>query len=205
MQEPTRASIRAVLSKSGLFASLAPEELDQLAAICTVRQLDARTVLFREGDPGDTMFVVVTGRVQVHVTGQDGDIVLNSFGPGDIFGEIAVLDGRGRTATATVSRASELLAIGRPEFHTFLDAFPRYTNVLLHLMVARIRTTVQLFPRLDGLAVDISSAGDTPVAASDPSTLTDGRTNSIPPDAIEIPEAGTSAAAIYRRIHDALQ
>jgi glutamate decarboxylase len=209
MQEPTRASIRSVLSKSTLFASLLPEELDHLASICTMRQLDARAVLFREGDPGDTMFVVVTGRVQVHVAGQDGDIVLSSFGPGEIFGEIAVLDGRGRTATATAVVASELLAISRQEFHTFLDAFPRYTNVLLHLMVARIRTTVQLFPRLDGLGVDFSSVGDTPVAASDPSTLAgtgrNARTSSLSWGASEIPEAGTSAVAIYRRIHDELQ
>jgi glutamate decarboxylase len=205
MQEPTHASIRSILSKATLFASLLPEELDHLASICTPRQLPARAVLFREGDPGDAMFVVVAGQVHVHVAAQDGDVVLNSFRPGDIFGEIAVLDGRGRTATATTSRTSELLAIGRLEFHTFLDAFPRYTNVLLHLMVARIRTTVQLFPRLDGLGVDFSSVGDTPVAASDPSTLTHARTTSIPPNTIEIPEAGTSAAAIYRRIHDEIQ
>jgi glutamate/tyrosine decarboxylase-like PLP-dependent enzyme len=56
MQEPTRASIRSILSKSTLFASLLPEELDHLASICTTRQLPTGAVLFREGDPGDAMF-----------------------------------------------------------------------------------------------------------------------------------------------------
>lgn len=206
MNETARASIRSVLSKSGLFASLAPEELDQLAAICTTRQLNARAVLFKEGDPGDAMFVVATGRVKVHVASQDGDLVLNSFGPGDILGEIAVLDGRGRTATATAIEPTELLAIGRQEFHAFLEAFPRYTNVLLHLLAARIRTTVQLFPDLGGLDVEFSSAGNTPDASS--SLVTLRNTMSFPPrgdSAVEIPVTGNTAAVAYRRIHDELQ
>jgi CRP/FNR family transcriptional regulator, cyclic AMP receptor protein len=75
MPEPTHASIRSILSKSTLFASLLPEELDHLASICTLRQLPAGAVLFREGDPGDAMFVVAAGQVQVHVAAQDRDVV----------------------------------------------------------------------------------------------------------------------------------
>ena len=217
MPEPTRAAIRSALSKSTLFVSLLPDEMDRLVSICVPRKLPAGAVLFREGDPGDAMFVVVAGRVEVHINGPDGDVVLNTFDAGDIFGEIAVLDGRGRTASATGVVASDLLAIGRPEFHAFLDAFPRYTNVLLHLIVERMRTAVQLFPRLDGLSVDFDAVGNSLVAESDsraqasPGSVSkvvgerNGRTSSLPAQATEIPEVGTSAAAIYRRIHDEVQ
>src|SRR4051812_21033544 len=105
MQEPTRSFLRSALSKSAWFSSLSPEELDLLAASCTLLRLAEGDVLFREGDPGDALFVVVAGLMQVHITTPSGTLVLNSFGAGTIFGEIAVLDGRGRTAAATASTA----------------------------------------------------------------------------------------------------
>src|SRR5438270_782073 len=145
VQESTRAFVRAALSKSAWFSSLTPEELDGLAAACTFLRLAAGDVLFREGDPGDGLFVVVDGRIRVHMTTATGPVVLNSYGPGTIFGEIAVLDGRGRTAAAMASTATELLAIGRQEFFTFLEETPRYISRLLHLLAERIRANVHLY------------------------------------------------------------
>jgi hypothetical protein len=123
-------------------------------------------------------------------------------GPGTIFGEIAVLDGRARTATATAGTASELLAIGRQEFLTFLEATPRYATKLLHLLAARIRATTQLFPDLGGLQVEFSGPADSRTPPLPHPTLPatgggDGHS--------AIPEVGCSAAAAYRRIHDELQ
>src|SRR5436305_14464721 len=113
MQESTRSRLRLALSKSAWFSSLTPEELDGLATASAFLRLAAGDVLFREGDPGDALFVVIAGRMRVHVNTPTGPVVLNSYGPGTIFGEIGVLDGRGRTAAATAVTPTELLAIGR--------------------------------------------------------------------------------------------
>jgi CRP-like cAMP-binding protein len=132
MQESAPSLVASALSKSPWFSSLTPEELNQLASLATWLPLGPDAVVFREGDPGDALFVVVTGLVRILVATKSGEILLNTLGPGDIFGEIAVLDGRGRTATVTTRRGTELVKIGRQEFLAFLEDFPRYTTVLVH-------------------------------------------------------------------------
>ena len=160
MDATGRAAIRSTLARSEWFASLAPHELDELAAICAPRRLEAGAVLFREGDPGDSMFVVAAGELKIRVAVQDGDVLLNTLGPGDLVGEIAALDGSSRTASATASMPTELLAIEARAFHGFLAATPHYAGVLLQLLAARIRTTSQLFPDLGSLNAGAGGAGD---------------------------------------------
>src|ERR1700733_10096524 len=152
MQELVPSLVSSALSKSPWFSSLTSEELDQLSSLASWLRLAPEAVVFREGDPGDALFVIVTGLVRIHVATTSGEILLNTLGPGDIFGEIAVLDGRGRTATVTASKSTELVKIGRREFLAFLEAFPRYTTVLLHILASRVRTTVQVFPDVSGLS-----------------------------------------------------
>lgn len=159
MDDASRATIRSTLARSEWFASLTPRELDQLAAICAPRRLEAGDVLFREGDPGDSMFVVAAGELKIRVAVQDGDVLLNTLGPGDLVGEIAALDGSSRTASATASAPTELLAIEARAFQVFLAATPHYTGVLLQLLAARIRSTSQLFPDLGGLNAGAGSVG----------------------------------------------
>src|ERR1700722_14872817 len=101
MQESAPSLLSSALSKSPWFSSLTPEELNRLATLATGLRLAPDAVVFREGDPGDALFVVITGLVRIHVATTSGEILLNTLGPGDIFGEIAVLDGRGRTASVT--------------------------------------------------------------------------------------------------------
>jgi CRP-like cAMP-binding protein len=109
-------------------------ELDNLASLATCVRLGSGAVVFREGDPGDALYVVVTGMVRILVTTMSGELQLNTLGAGDIFGEIAVLDGRGRTATVKTSKETELVRLGRQEFLAFLEDFPRYATVLVHIL-----------------------------------------------------------------------
>lgn len=204
MKTPTHTDLRSILPRSAWFSSLTAQELDQLVAKCSWQQLDAGSVIFREGDPGDALFVVVTGQVQVHIVSISGNVVLNRFGPGDIFGEIAVLDGRGRTATATTTTESGLLRIGRQEFLAFLDEFPRYTTRLVLLLAARLRTTVQIFPDLDGLSPEYNINGDSPTPSIAP-LLPHDTESAIERSHVDVPENGFSAAVTYRYIHDKLQ
>lgn len=206
MQELAPSHVSTALSKSPWFSSLTPEELNQLSSLATWQTLGPGDVVFREGDPGDALYVVVTGLVRILVATTSGEIQLNTLGPGDIFGEIAVLDGRGRTATVATGKATELVKIGRQEFLAFLEDFPRYTTVLVHILASRVRSTVQVFPDVSGLNHQLSDGGDTPVA----STAHMITHNPVSPvghqdDWMEMPETGFSAAVTYQHIHEKLQ
>jgi glutamate decarboxylase len=194
------------MSKSPWFSSMTPEEMNELASLATSVRLGPEAVVFREGDPGDALYVVVTGMVRILVASLSGEIQLNTLGPGDIFGEIAVLDGRGRTATVKTTKETELVRIGRQEFLAFLEDFPRYTTMLVHILASRVRSTVQLFPDVTGLTHKLPDGGDTAISSTEHLP----RRNSATPvghdgDWMEIPETGFSAAVTYRHIHEKLQ
>lgn len=211
MQALLPSLVSSALSKSPWFSSLTEEELHQLSSLATWESFGPDAVVFREGDPGDALFIVVTGLVRILVATTSGEIQLNTLGPGDIFGEIAVLDGRGRTASVITGKATELVRIGRQEFLAFLEDFPRYTGVLVHILASRVRSTVQVFPDVSGLNHQLSDGqlaggGDTPVA----STAQMLPHNPVSPvghhdDWMEMPETGFPAAVTYQHIHEKLQ
>jgi glutamate decarboxylase len=206
MQELAPSPVSSALSKSPWFSSLAPEELNQLASLATRVALGPGAVVFREGDPGDALYVVVTGLVRILVATTSGEILLNTLGPGDIFGEIAVLDGRGRTATVATGKATELVKIGRQEFLAFLEDFPRYATTLVHILASRVRSTVQVFPDVSGLNHQLADSGDTPGEL----TAHMLPRNPVSPvghhdDWMEMPETGFPAAVTYQHIHEKLQ
>src|SRR5690242_3404690 len=166
MQTSVSPNVASALSKSPWFSLMTPEELNGLETLATFVQLGPDMVVFSEGDPGDALYVIVAGMVRILVTSISGEILLNTLGPGDIFGEIAVLDGRGRTATVKTSKETQLLRIGRPEFLAFLEDFPRYTPILLHILASRVRSTIQLFPDVSGLTLTLPETGVTPASST---------------------------------------
>ena len=136
---------RRLLADLDLFRKLRADELDRLVAFTRWSQPKARTVLFRKSDPGTNMMVVRKGRVKACTHSEDGkELVLNMFGPGDVFGEVALLDGSPRTADAVTIDDCDLLVLDRRDFVPFLlehsDASVRMLEVLTH----RLRRTTQL-------------------------------------------------------------
>src|SRR5579871_4792175 len=119
---PDRAADhRSLFQRHPLFSSLTGAELDDLLAHAKIVRYPARAPLFSRGDPGGQMIAVVSGRVRISLTGPDGhELILNVIEAGQLFGEIAMLDGRDRTADATIVEASELLIIDRRDFLPFL-------------------------------------------------------------------------------------
>ena len=97
----------AALGEITPFAELTEAEREQLATVCSDVEVDAGTELVHEGDFGFTMFGIVSGTAEVS---QDG-AVLRTLGPGDAFGEIAVLSGGRRSATVTATSPMRLVAI----------------------------------------------------------------------------------------------
>ena len=206
MQTSIRSNVASALSKSPWFSSMTTEERNALASLATVVQLGPDAIVFREGDPGDALYVVGTGMVRILVAAIAGEIQLNTIGPGDILGEIAVLDGRGRTATAKTSKETELVRIGRLEFLAFLEDFPRFTTTLVPILASRVRSTVQLFPDVSGLTHNLPDGGNAlPSSAVGPLSRTTPSPVGHDSDWTDLPEQGFSAGATYQHIHEKLQ
>jgi CRP-like cAMP-binding protein len=123
-----------------LFAGLGAEAVDKIATLCAKRKLDAGEVLFLKGDKGDALYGVRRGRVRIETATESGDrLTLNVHGPGDIFGEIAFLDGQPRTAGATAVEPTEVFVLHRGEFIAYLERDPRVAVRLIELLCQRIR------------------------------------------------------------------
>lgn len=114
-----------LLKRIDWFASLPPDELALLANRLRVQKYDRHDIIFRRGDPGDAFYIIVQGWVNAFVTSQEGDtIVLNQFGPGDSFGEMALLDNKPRSAGIMALTPLQLLSLNRAEFSAVLQEHP---------------------------------------------------------------------------------
>src|SRR6266700_2721293 len=97
-----------------------------------------------KGDPGNNLFAVITGTVKISSSSPDGrNAILNLIGPGEIFGEIAVLDGAPRSADATANTNCELYIIDRRDFLPFVKSQPALAMKFIELLCARLRWTSQ--------------------------------------------------------------
>jgi CRP/FNR family transcriptional regulator, cyclic AMP receptor protein len=114
------------------FSALPLADIDNLLTRTRRRRVLADKVLFEKDAPGDGLYGVLSGRIVFTVDSADGkQLTLNVLGSGEFFGEIALLDGKGRSAAATAREASELLFIPRNEFLSFVRERP---DMMLHIM-----------------------------------------------------------------------
>jgi len=136
---------RSLLSRHFLLAQLAPGELDRVLGIVTERQLKNGQVIFQKGDPGASLMAVLHGRVKIGAYSEDGkEIILNIVEPGQIFGEIALLDGKERTADATAMGPTTLLVLDRRDFIPFLEKNPKIAVRLIEVLCERVRRTSEM-------------------------------------------------------------
>ena len=132
----------AALSKNRLFGQLEPEKLDELLALSRLERFAPKDVVFLKGDPGDCLYAIMSGRVGITTTSETGkEIFLNILDPGEVFGEIALLDGKERTAGAMALDPAELLRIERDDFLPFLERNPKLSIRLMRVLCERIRWT----------------------------------------------------------------
>lgn len=129
-----------ILKMNPLFADLGKDELQRISGLCHTTQLAAGEVLFQKGDSGDALFGVRRGQMRIETGASDGSrLTLNFLGPGDLFGEVAVLDGQSRTADATAAEPTELFVLRRADFLAHLEREPKVAIKLLELLCQRIR------------------------------------------------------------------
>jgi CRP-like cAMP-binding protein len=139
-----------------LFSALTDAELEFLLDLGRTMDVPARQPLFYRGDDPDRFFLLIQGHAKVTTTAQDGrELVLRMLGPGDFFGEIAVLDGSERTADVTTTESSEVLVIERKRFLTYLREHPAVAVKLLGILAAKLRETTEQLS--DNVFLDVSA------------------------------------------------
>ena len=139
--ERTRDKL-SLLRSHPLFRDLPPGVIEHLGSYMKTRRVARGTSIFAKGDPGTGLMGVLAGAVKVSVASADGkDIVLNVFREGDVFGEIALLDGRPRTADATAMSDCELIVIERRDFVPFLSSQPDVMLKFIEILCSRLRRT----------------------------------------------------------------
>lgn len=130
----------ALLADLPLFASLGREELTMLAQAVEVRRLAPGETLFKAGDPGEAMYIVTEGEMELSVVDRAGQkIVLTGRHRGDVFGELAMLDTGPRTATATALVHAELLELDRADLLLLVTKRPEAALHMLGAMGAMTR------------------------------------------------------------------
>ncbi len=128
------------LSHCRLFAGLCPEALQAIARTLRVRRFRRGEVLFHEGDPGDALFIVASGAVKVVVPSEEGgEAILATLRRGDFLGELALLDGAPRSASAIALEPTEALALPRIQFRALADTEPAIRDALLEALAGELR------------------------------------------------------------------
>jgi CRP/FNR family cyclic AMP-dependent transcriptional regulator len=137
-QEMTLDAIRSV----PLFGSLDDEAASELRSLLRTRDVGTGTPLFRTGDEGDAMYLIESGRVRIRVTDEDEkEIVLAELARGDFFGEMAIIDGKKRSADAVIAEDARLAVLSRDNFLHFIRSNPMVALEMLSATFSRLRTT----------------------------------------------------------------
>ena len=138
MAEPHNLAL--LLRANPFFAGLGDEAIQAIAVLCVLRRLDAGETLFLKGDPGDAFYAVRRGQIRIATGSASGRrLTFNLLGPGDVFGEVALLDGRLRTADATAVEPTELYMVRRRDFFGLLEKRPTVAIRIIELLCERIR------------------------------------------------------------------
>jgi CRP-like cAMP-binding protein len=130
------------LSEAPLFAALDPEDATALRSSMTEVQVSRGQSVFEEGDAGDRLYLITSGKVKLGRTSQDGrENLLAILGRGEMFGELSLFDPGPRTATATAVTDSTLIGLGHADLKPWLSGRPEVATALLKALARRLRRT----------------------------------------------------------------
>jgi CRP/FNR family transcriptional regulator, cyclic AMP receptor protein len=139
------AHARKFLTDATFIGRLEPALLDTLMKRAQLRTLAKGDTVYRRGDQGDSLMVIVSGRLKIWNTTADArEVVLNFLGPGDINGEIAVLDGGARTATATALDATEVVVLYRRDLMPVLEQQPAALVEVVQVLCEKLRAASEI-------------------------------------------------------------
>lgn len=137
---PLGSPVLQSLSGIPFFGGLEPAALERLAASMRSRRFRRGEVIFHIGDPGDALFVIVSGDVKISLPSETGDeAILATLRPGDVFGELALLDGAPRSASATALGPTETVVLPRDRFRELLAMEAGFRDALLASIAGELR------------------------------------------------------------------
>ncbi len=137
---PDLASRREALRGCALFSRVTPAELETVLARATLRRFDRGHTIMRRSDPAPGMFIILHGRVRISITSAEGqETSLGVLGPGDVVGEMALLDGGERSADVTATEDVILLMIQRSDFLPLLENSASLCLRLMQVLCGRLR------------------------------------------------------------------
>ena len=129
-----------MLSKIEIFEGLSGQELEALNASCVKRSYPKNTVIINENDHADSLYVIDSGRVKVYCSEKNGkEFIINTLGPEDYFGELALLDEDRRSASVRTMEKASFLIIYKDDFQQVLEQQPNIAKVLIRNLTRQIR------------------------------------------------------------------
>ena len=133
---------REALLSSAFFRSMKPEEIDEILGFAIERRFARGTTIFSKGDPGTSMMAVLAGRLRaVNVSAEGKEVILNVIGPGEVVGEIALLDGKSRSSDVIAVEDTTAMVVERRDFLPFLFRHESLVERLLVVLCDRLRRT----------------------------------------------------------------
>ena len=129
-----------MLNQVEIFHGLSNEELAAMEASSTARSFPKNTVVIHENDPADSLYVIESGRVKVYCSDKNGkEFIMNTLGPGDYFGELALLDDSTRSASVRTVEKADFRVVMKADFNRVLDDHPNITRQLISNLAGRVR------------------------------------------------------------------
>jgi len=143
-----------MLRKVSLFAGLSDQELEVLADSLGKRTFGKGMIIFHKGSPGQTLYIIESGKVRIFIISESGqEISVNIYGAGDVFGELALLDGLPRSAGAMAMEKTVTLTLHRDDFLRHLEDYPRMAKSIMEVLSTRLRYTTTYAESLSFLDV----------------------------------------------------
>ena len=137
MQEQSEKSL---LNNVALFSGLGDSELALLEQHATIRTYPKNTIVINEGDDANALFVVLSGQVKVFLSNAEGkEIIINMQGPGEYFGELALLDSRQRSASVMTTEKAKLAFLSKADFQRVLAEHSEIALNLIRALTGRVR------------------------------------------------------------------
>ena len=137
---------RQLLGSCALFAGLSADERAAIAALSRIRTFNAGETVFAMGDPGDQLIALLSGMIRISIPSSEGkELLLAIIRPGEVFGELAVLDGKERSADAIADQACTVAILDRHDILSFFERNPSRWIEVVKLLCDRLRLTDQAF------------------------------------------------------------